>query len=331
MPTVVLRYHETVRSVETDPYETVYQAAARSGAPVLTDCLEGACATCKARCVEGEYDLIDPSFDALSSEEEQAGFVLLCQMEPRGPCVVEMPYTLAFAQNSHPGMLSCEVGEIASVGSSIVRLRVESPTPLDFVPGQYAQVLVPGTDVRRAYSFANSPGAHTAEFYVRLLEDGAMGAYLRRRARVGDELQLELPFGGFYLRAGTGPLVAITGGTGLAPILSMLAELAARGSRRNVHVIHGARAPEALFGLEALEAFNASGLSVQLHLAVERDAAPGMFTGQVTDIVTSDLIGSPGADVYLCGPPSMVASAEAKLAMHGVPAARVFVERFNPA
>ena len=331
MPTVELRYPDAVRCVETDPYETVYQAATRSGAPILTDCLEGACATCKARCTEGDYELIDPSFDALSADEERAGYVLLCQMEARGSCTVEMPYTLAFASNAQPRTVACVVQEIAPVGASIVRLRIEAAVPFDFVPGQYAQVQVPGTNFRRAYSFANEPGECTAEFYVRLLEGGVMSGYLHGRAQPGDEVQIELPFGGFYLRPGTGPLVAVSGGTGLAPILSMLTQFAQCGAGREVHVLHGARAPDDLFGLDAIRAMGGDAFALSLHLAVEDNATGELHAGQVTELLTPELLGTDGTDVYLCGPPPMVSCAEARLAQFGVPTARVFAERFNPA
>ena len=191
MPTVELRYQDAALAVETDPYETVYQAAARSGVPILTDCLEGGCATCKARCLEGDYALIDPSFDALSAEEERDGYVLLCQMEARGRCVVEMPYTAEFAEKADPKPVVGKVALLEQIGEDIVRLGIQTSIPFEFVPGQYAQLTVPGTRIRRAYSFAMQSNEKTAEFYVRLLTDGEMGRYLQR-ASVGDPIRVLL-------------------------------------------------------------------------------------------------------------------------------------------
>jgi benzoate/toluate 1,2-dioxygenase reductase subunit len=131
VPKVELRYSDgTLREIDAEPFETVYQAAARSDAAVLTDCLEGACATCKARCLSGEYDLIDPSFDALSQHEQTSGHVLLCQMEALTDCVVEMPYSFAFATQTGPNEVQTKVFAIDWLGEHVAKLVLEAPGPL---------------------------------------------------------------------------------------------------------------------------------------------------------------------------------------------------------
>ncbi|MBF3226056.1 anthranilate 1,2-dioxygenase electron transfer component AntC, partial [Pseudomonas aeruginosa] len=91
---------------------------------------------------------------------------------------------------------------------------------LDFLPGQYARLQVPGSDCRRAYSFANRPNPQNhLQFLIRLLPGGAMSDYLRQGCRVGDEIRFEAPLGTFYLRQVERPLLLVAGGTGLSAFL----------------------------------------------------------------------------------------------------------------
>ena len=84
----------TEREIAGLPWQTVFQAAQAHGIELATDCREGACGTCKARCTEGEYDVGDASPEALTAEEEAAGLVLTCQMLPLGDCRAPLPLSL---------------------------------------------------------------------------------------------------------------------------------------------------------------------------------------------------------------------------------------------
>jgi benzoate/toluate 1,2-dioxygenase reductase subunit len=337
VPKVELRYSDgTLREIDAEPFETVYQAAARSDAAVLTDCLEGACATCKARCLSGEYDLIDPSFDALSQHEQTSGHVLLCQMEALTDCVVEMPYSFAFATQTGPNEVQTKVFAIDWLGEHVAKLVLEAPGPLVFSPGQYAQLAVPGTDQHRPYSFANPSGESHVTFYVRLLDDGVMGHYLKDQVQVGDAMTMRSPLGSFYMRPGTGPIVMIAGGTGVAPMLSMLHALAQSTAKRSVHLFHGARVPQEFFAAGPLTQLRDAGMDVTYVQSVDelggaQRLPEGIVHGRVTDAVPHDLLRVEASDVYLCGPPAMVAASERLLGELGVPTPRIFSERFNPA
>ena len=381
MPHIELRYAGgEVRRFETAPFETVYQAAARAGAPVLTDCLEGACATCKAFCLSGDYGLIDPGLDALSEDEERAGQVLLCQMEAESDCTISLPYSLSFASGCPPRTFGCELTELAPVAPDIFRLVALAPEPVDFVPGQYARVTIPG-GAERAYSFANRPGERVLEFYIRRIPGGLMGSYLEGPARVGDSLAIVAPLGGFYLRPGAGEAVLVAGGTGMAPFLSMLRSLAAPSltpissshprtgspsrpssglpAARAFRILHGARRPEEWFASETIGELARAMSAARIEAAFACDSLAGTGTssrtssgantgpnagantgpnagypiiqGPVTELLDVECAAPRGTDFYLCGPPGMIQASERRLAELGVPDARVFSERFNPA
>ncbi|MBN9474810.1 MAG: hypothetical protein ABS43_25680 [Bordetella sp. SCN 67-23] len=309
--------------------EVVYQAAYRASVQLAHDCLEGACGECKAWCTAGEFELDDYSDEALSRDERDQGQTLLCKMRPRSPCVVELPYPSSFQAGHAPASIAARLAAVEHVSSTVVRTRLETAAPLDFLPGQYANLSVPGAGVSRAYSFANLPGRSLLEFFHKLVPDGAMSSYLAQRATVGDTLALTPPSGHFYLRENGRPLLLIAGGTGLAPFLSMLGHLArAPRAAPPIRLLVGANAAAEFFAQEQL-----AELAGILPVEIERIAVSGEgwtgAAGHVTQLLRDDMLRD-APDVYLCGPPPMIESCAGWLAARGVDRHRVRAEKFLP-
>src|SRR5581483_10916736 len=114
------------RQIAVGPVETVEQAARRQGVRLLTDCREGACGTCKARCLCGDYWLNDYSRDALPDEEVDSGFVLTCQMCVRSPTVVEFDYPLSDTTVKPAEPFIALVRSVERVSETVVQLSLES-------------------------------------------------------------------------------------------------------------------------------------------------------------------------------------------------------------
>jgi len=316
------------RSIRAREQETIYQACLRHDLPLLVDCKEGACGTCKARCGSGDYWLDDISDEALSDEEQEERFVLTCQMHATSDCLIEFPYPLP-DEARQPKPMAARVTAVEPIGGAVVRLLVQvEGEPPAFLPGQYVNIAIPGTGEVRSYSFANAPGARSLEFFVRLLPGGAMSDYLRDRARPGDALTLSGPFGAFFLRPPARPVLMVAGGTGLAPMLSMLDTLAVTADPPPVTLLYGANLIEDLFG-EARVA--ASGLPVDLRRCVVEggDGWEGPV-GHVTALLEPSLLESGEPDVYLCGPPPMIDAAKTWLRGQRVPDGRIYAEKFLP-
>jgi benzoate/toluate 1,2-dioxygenase reductase subunit len=241
MPHITLIF-EDGRSIglQASSEETIYAAALRNKLRLESDCLEGACATCKGLCSSGEYRLGDYSEDALSDEEAAARQVLTCQMRASSDCVIELPYasTQALGKAGVPVQrLAMPVTGLETVAEGVVRLTLGAAeagaAAMQFLPGQYVHLQVPGSEAQRSYSFSNAPvmagaAAGSMEFYIKLLPSGVMSDYLRQRAAVGDRIHVSGPFGRFYLRPPRRPILMVAGGTGLAPMLSMLRSLLAQ-------------------------------------------------------------------------------------------------------
>ena len=332
--TLVFEDGRSVR-LDADEADTIYIAALKNRIRILTDCREGACATCKGLCTQGEYRMDDYSDEALSDDEAARREVLTCQMHVLSDCVIEYPYESSLAMKGGPETRPGRVAEIETVSSQVVRLVVtpEDDMPIAFLPGQYVHLGVPGTDAQRSYSFANPPGVtDRLTFYVKVLESGAMSEYVSARAAVGDAMPITGPFGRFYLRPPVRPALMVAGGTGLAPMLSMLDDMADKGmTGQPVHLLYGANTPDELFALDQLETYGDRGIALTTEFAVVEGSGDWDGpTGHITDLLRAGLIDGGDCDAYLCGPPPMIEAGEAWLAANGVEPARIHAEKFLP-
>ena len=324
---------EDARSVviDAEQADTIYLSALKNRVRIETDCLEGACATCKGLCTQGEYYLDDYSDEALSDEEAARREVLTCQMHPTSDCVIEYPYQSSLALRTAPETVAGCVAEVETVAESVVRLVVEPDGELaPFLPGQYVHLGVPDTDQRRSYSFANPPSVTgRLSFYVKVLASGAMSDYVAGRARPGDEMAVTGPFGRFYLRPPVRPIVMVAGGTGLAPMLSMFDHLTATGGTdQPIDLLYGANTPGELFALDRLAG---DGLALTSELAVVAGGAGwDGHVGHVTELLRPEHVAGGDVDVYLCGPPPMIEAAETWLLANGVEAGHIHAEKFLP-
>jgi NAD(P)H-flavin reductase/ferredoxin len=320
--------------IKADEKETIYLAALKARVRIQTDCLEGACATCRAHCTSGTYWLNEHSEEALSKEDEARRDVLTCQMYARSDCVIEFSYESKLALRNPPETRPGKVASIDEVADSVMRLAVEPEgTPIQFLPGQYVHLAVPGTDARRSYSFANPPeSVDKLVFYIKLLDKGAMSEYVAGRAKIGDATAITGPFGRFYLRKAERPIVMVAGGTGLAPMLSMFDHLKASGqTAQPIRLLYGANRPEELFGLGQLEAFARDGLRLTTEYCVVAGGADWRgSSGHVTSLLRPEIINGGDVDVYLCGPPPMIDAGTAWLKANAVDERRIHVEKFLP-
>jgi benzoate/toluate 1,2-dioxygenase reductase component len=330
---VALSFEDGVtRFVSCGPQETVAEASYRSRINIPLDCRDGACGTCKSRCVSGIYDGGDYIEDALTDDEAADGFALPCQMMPRSDLVLEIPATSQFAKTGaarHAGSIT----ELRRLSASTVAFTVEldDHDQLAFLPGQYVNVAVPGTRVTRSYSFSTGPTEKTVSFLVRITEGGVMSGYLRDRAEVGDRVEFTGPLGSFFLRDLIRPALLLAGGTGLAPLLSMLERLADAEPAHPVHLIYGVSSDTDLVELDRLRGYAAAIPRFSFDYCVADEASTAPNKGYVTGLLTPECLHGGAVDVYLCGPPPMVEAVRDHLRDSGVNPANFYTEKFTVA
>lgn len=309
--------------------EILLDAALRNGIKIPLDCREGVCGTCQGRCESGDYtqDYVDD--EALSSLDLQQRKILSCQTRVNSDAAFYFDFDSSLCNAPGPVLVGASVSHVQQVSASTAMLTLRLDAPLDFLPGQYARLQVPGTDSWRSYSFANRPGEQL-QFLIRLLPDGVMSNYLRERCQVGDRLQLEAPLGAFYLRHVSQPLVLVAGGTGLSALLGMLDQLVDNGCEQPVHLYYGVRSAEDLCEAERIKAYatRLAGFRYTEVLSNPSPEWPGK-RGYLTEHFEVAQWRDVSADMYVCGPPPMVESIQQWLLDQALDGVQLYYEKFT--
>ncbi|HBD38957.1 MAG TPA: NADH oxidase, partial [Cupriavidus sp.] len=258
------------------------------------------------------------------------GYVLACQTRPRSDCVIRVPASSAACKT---GVTRFEgaIAAVAPLSDSTIGFSIDldDPTALSFLPGQYVNVEIPGCGLTRAYSFSSPPGASQAAFVVRNVPQGRMSGFLAGEAQTGQRMAFSGPFGSFYLRAVTRPVLFLAGGTGIAPFLSMLDVLAASGSTHPVRMVYGVTHDIDLVATERLEAAAASIDGFTYRTCIADAASSHERKGYVTTHVDPAWINDGDVDIYLCGPVAMVEAVRDWLRDAGITPANFYYEKFS--
>jgi benzoate/toluate 1,2-dioxygenase reductase subunit len=311
---------------------SILAAGLEAGLPLLHQCRSGTCSSCLATLVEGEAGTLPGSNSSLFASEMAAGKRLLCVTQARGDC----RFTLDYASTGGQQVSAAQtfVNAVERVAADVVRLELElaEGSWIDFRPGQFIQVKVPGTDQTRSYSIASTPAQlPKIELLVRLLPGGVMSEWLLNRAAPDAVVEIEGPHGAFFLREGEkAPHIMIAGGTGLAPMMAMIDQIRARPGRKPPIVLSfGCQSNDGLFHREALELrqYWLPGLSV--HVSVDRGpASEGVRVGNPVEAVGQGGSIDPASVAYLCGPPGMIEAARIHLEALGLAPENIHSERF---
>lgn len=334
---VALSFEDGVtRFIKVNPNETVADASYKARINIPLDCRDGACGTCKAFCESGTYDGGDYIEDALTDEEAEQGYCLPCQMVPESDLVVQIPSTSDVAKTA-AASYTATITDLRRYSESVVGFTVEvdNRDDLVFLPGQYVNIGVPGSDdgtgkpATRSYSFSNGPHENSLSFLVKITEGGLMSEYLRDRAQVGDTLEFTGPFGSFFLRERKRPSLLLAGGTGLAPLLSILSKIETDGSDHPVHLIYGVTFDHDLVELEKLEEYTKKLPNFTFDYCVADEASSAPNKGYVTGLFEPSHLNDGDVDIYLCGPPPMVEAVRNHLSDNGISPTNFYFEKFN--
>jgi benzoate/toluate 1,2-dioxygenase reductase component len=331
---VALSFEDGVtRFVPCRDDQTVADASYRQRINIPLDCRDGACGTCKAFCESGDVDRGTYIADALSDDEAAAGYVLPCSMKPRSDLVLQIASTSEVAKTQAASYTGTLV-ELQRLSATTVQFGVEIPNraELAFLPGQYVNITVPGTspdgNVTRSYSFSNAPHEERLTFMVKLTPGGAMSDYLANRAAVGDTIGFTGPHGSFFLRESERPVLLLAGGTGLAPILSLLRKLRADGSHRKAHLVYGVSTDEDLVAVDQLQEVAAGLTGFTWDHCVADPASTAVNKGFVTGLIRPAHLYDGDVAIYLCGPPPMVEAVRKHVVDAGIEPTGFYYEKF---
>ncbi|MFJ2983030.1 MULTISPECIES: benzoate 1,2-dioxygenase electron transfer component BenC [unclassified Pseudomonas] len=331
---IALNFEDGVtRFIEASGHETVADAAYRQGINIPLDCRDGACGTCKCKAESGRYDLGDNFIeDALSDDEIAEGYVLTCQMRAESDCVVRIPASSQVCKTEQASFQAA-ISDVRQLSASTIALSIkgESLSRLAFLPGQYVNLSVPGSDQSRAYSFSSLQKDGEVSFLIRNVPGGLMSSFLTSLAKAGDNMSLAGPLGSFYLRPIQRPLLLLAGGTGLAPFTAMLEKVAEQGSEHPLHLIYGVTNDFDLVELDRLQALATRIPNFTFSACVANPDSQYPQKGYVTQHIEPRHLNDGDVDVYLCGPPPMVEAVSQYIREQGITPANFYYEKFAAA
>ncbi|CAG9167738.1 Naphthalene 1,2-dioxygenase/salicylate 5-hydroxylase systems, ferredoxin--NAD(P)(+), reductase component [Cupriavidus laharis] len=307
--------------------ENLLTALQKHDIPISYSCMAGRCGTCRCRVIDG--DIHEAGGYAFHNADHSAQrHVLACQSVVTGNCTIEIPEPDEVVV--HPArIVKATVTALADLTHDIRMIRLAPSKALSFSPGQYAMLQFTPDHIR-PYSMARLASDGELEFHVRLVPDGRVTSYIRNTLKVGDAVRVSGPLGTSYLRTrNDDPILCIAGGTGLAPVLSIVRGAIAAELPNPIHVYFGVRSPRDAYGLDWLRELSQRHprLRVDIVSTIPGDDT-GLRTGLVTEAVAADFTDLQGWRAYLCGAPPMVDAATLLLRSKGVQPAHIYADAF---
>jgi CDP-4-dehydro-6-deoxyglucose reductase len=321
------------RTIQARDDRSVLEAALGAGLNLPHSCRSGHCGSCRARLIQGEVLYPNGRPLGLTEEEAAAGYVLLCQAVPRSDLKVEARF-IANVADVEIKTLPCRIARLSALAPDVMQvfLRLPAVERLSFQPGQYLDVLL-DDGRRRSFSIASPPhDSDLIELHVRRAPGGGFSEMLFTQLKAGSLLRIEGPVGQFVYRQSDAPLLMIAGGTGFAPLKSMLRHMLERGIKRETHFYWGAR--RAMDVYEEALVCDWAQKHPQLHftavLSDETDptgAAHPRRIGWVHEVALGDHPNLAAFDIYVAGPPALIEAVRSSYPQRG--AARLYFDSFD--
>jgi CDP-4-dehydro-6-deoxyglucose reductase, E3 len=318
--------------------EPLLDAARHASLNLPYSCKGGNCGACKARLLRGEIRYAHGAPLGLSAAEVDEGMILLCQAIACSDLTLETFEPRAVGSGA-PKRLPCRIERAVPLSQDVIGLFLRLPIAEDFsfAPGQYVDILLPGGR-RRSFSIASPPhDARPLELHVRHVAGGEFTDRLFRGDLQSSLLNIEGPLGGFVYRphaAQAPPMLLIGGGTGIAPLLSILRHVVESGIGRDMRLFWGVRGEPDLYAQPTLEALSrqASLRGTSLHYApVLSEASPQWrgLTGWVHEAALKDIGDLASYEVYAAGPPAMIEAIQSEYAARAIATDRLYVDSFD--
>ena len=295
----------------------------------------GTCGLCKLKAIEGAGPLLPTEEPYLEAEEKKSNVRLSCQVKVRNDLKIEIPQEL-FSIREY----ICKCIDIKDLTYDIKRFRLEllDAETIDYISGQYVQLLTPvydGSDeeVYRAYSIASDPNQkNVIDLIIRLMPNGICTTYCFKYLEVGDQVKINGPYGDFRLSDTDAAIVFIAGGSGMAPIKCILHHMKTVGNKRKAVYYFGANMVKELFMLDEMKVFE-SQLSyfqfVPVVAALDEDKNWEGQRGLVTEAVQQNLKNASECEGYLCGSPGMIDASIKVLLEIGMSEEKIFYDKFE--
>ncbi|MDG9970134.1 2Fe-2S iron-sulfur cluster-binding protein [Achromobacter mucicolens] len=318
---------ETETAFEVEEGETVLQAAERSSVKLPHECTFGGCGTCRIKLESGavRYDEFPM---ALTPEEAEQGFALACQARPAGDLCISVASSRQVFPD--PRRICATIRRIHRFCDDVIHLTLALPEALDYVPGQYMNVVLPDGETR-SFSMASAPAGNLVDFHVRRIPGGRYTDQWLGQAVAGASVEIEAPLGVFsYHEEDWRPLIMMATGTGIAPIKAILESLLDNEDCPPVTLYWGMRTEADLYLRDEIQNWTSRLYEFNFVPVLSRAGADWQGRrGYVQEAVLADHADLSEHAFYLCGAPEMIRQAKSLLAERGASLDHLYADSFT--
>ncbi len=312
----------------------ILQAALDAGLTLPYGCRNGACGSCKGKVISGDIDHGHAQESALSEEDKAAGLALFCCATPRSDVSIECR-EVGSIKDIPVRTMPCRVQQLERLAPDVMALSLKLPVNerLLFLAGQYLEILLKDGK-RRAFSLANAPHDDALlQLHIRLVPGGQFTEHVFAAMKERDILRFEGPHGSFTLREDSAkPIILLAGGTGFAPIKSIVEHAIHNQIARPMAVYWGARDRAGLYLPDLPPRWAAEHPHIQYQPVLSEPGAADAWTGRrglVHRAVLEDYADLSGHQVYACGAPAMIDAARRDFTARGLPVEEFFADAFT--
>jgi CDP-4-dehydro-6-deoxyglucose reductase len=314
------------------PEQSLLDAALDASLNLPHSCKGGNCGSCRARLLQGEIYYPNGTPLGLSEAEAAEGFVLMCEARARSDILIET-FEITSPERALIKRVPARIERAVPLSHDVMGLHLRLPAAeaFRFEAGQYIDVMLSGGR-RRSFSIASPPhDSRLLELHVRRVAGGEFSAPLFDAAARSALLNIEGPLGQFTYRPGAAPMLLVGGGTGLAPLLSILRHVAENGIERDMTLFWGVRSERDLYAHGLLEKLAGRSGTRFRYVPVLSEPSPAWdgARGWVHEAALESLGDLDKYDVYAAGPPAMIAAVRREFGRHGVTASRLFFDSFD--
>ena len=311
--------------------QTLLDAAIRNGVQVQYGCRHGSCSACKCQVLDGDYQLMDRVSEYSMSFERDEGFVLMCSTLAESDLVIELEEEESDLPFFPVFDFEAEVVENQACTQDIhmIKLKLEEPIDIPYAAGQFFEFDIPGLDETRAYSLANRyQDRNIVEFHVKRI---GIGSNYMSDLKVGDQVSGSGPYGNMQLRDRNKDMIFVAGGSGMAPIKSLLEQLFSEDYEKEAWFFYGARSKSDLYLVEEWKDLAKKYPNFHYIPALSQPNPSDEWDGEVgfiADVIARSFENMKDKDAFLCGPPIMIETTCDALSKAGVKGSNIYFDEF---
>jgi CDP-4-dehydro-6-deoxyglucose reductase len=297
---------------DAKPSETILEAATRAGITIPFGCQNGSCGACKSKIVSGNVFLEGYQTSVLNNSEVADGWTLCCKALATEDLVIETR-TQIDEGLMNPIITPVRIEALEKLNHDVMKMTIKLPGNelLGFRAGQYLEFIMKDGS-RRAFSIASAPSEPLIELHLRLIEGGKFTHFVFDEMQEKTIHRIEAPLGQFYIRESDKPIIFVSGGTGFAPIKSVIEDIIQSKNTRPIFLYQGVKAEEDLYMDEICKLWEKKYPNIK-YIPIFSDPMEDdnkiIRRGFVHSAVMEDFETLSDVQVYCCGAPILVETA----------------------